>query len=250
MTKYKLEYIWLDGYTPVPNLRGKTLIKDYSSFPDLAELPLWGFDGSSTQQAEGSNSDCVLKPVAHYPDPARTNGVLVMCEVMMPDGVTPHATNKRATILDDCGRLVRLRAGILLLQGRPPARLPRRRLSGAAGPLLHRRRLQERRRRRAPDRRGASRPLPRRRHQPRRHQRRSGEGPVGIPDLRQGLQEGRRRDVDGPLPAGAPHREVRHRHRVPLQAARRHRLERLGHARQLLDRPTCATSAARTTSRR
>ena len=45
----------------------------------------------------------MLKPVAVYPDGARTNGVLVMCEVMMPDGVTPHATNKRATILDDSG---------------------------------------------------------------------------------------------------------------------------------------------------
>jgi glutamine synthetase len=103
MTKYKLEYIWLDGYTPVPNLRGKTQIKEYSSFPDLEQLPLWGFDGSSTMQAEGSNSDCVLKPVACYPDPARTNGVLVMCEVMMPDGVTPHPSNKRATVLDDAG---------------------------------------------------------------------------------------------------------------------------------------------------
>ena len=101
MTKYKLEYIWLDGYAPVPNLRGKTQIKEFSSFPDLEQLPLWGFDGSSTMQAEGHNSDCVLKPVAHYPDPARTNGVLVMCEVMMPDGKTPHASNKRATILDD-----------------------------------------------------------------------------------------------------------------------------------------------------
>jgi len=102
MTKYKLEYIWLDGYTPVPNLRGKTQIKEYSSFPDLDKLPLWGFDGSSTLQADGSNSDCVLKPVACYPDPARTNGVLVMCEVMNPDG-TPHATNMRAAILDDEG---------------------------------------------------------------------------------------------------------------------------------------------------
>ena len=53
MTKYKLEYIWLDGYTPTPNLRGKTQIKEYSSFPNLEELPLWGFDGSSTMQAEG-----------------------------------------------------------------------------------------------------------------------------------------------------------------------------------------------------
>jgi glutamine synthetase len=103
MTKYKLEYIWLDGYTPVPNLRGKTQIKEYASFPALEELPLWGFDGSSTNQAEGHSSDCVLKPVAIYPDGARTNGALVMCEVMMPDGVTPHASNKRATILDDSG---------------------------------------------------------------------------------------------------------------------------------------------------
>src|SRR5271169_2204373 len=103
MTKYKLEYIWLDGYTPVPNLRGKTQLKDFDSFPTLEQLPLWGFDGSSTMQAEGHSSDCVLKPVALYPDSARTNGVLVMCEVMMPDGNTPHASNKRATILDDPG---------------------------------------------------------------------------------------------------------------------------------------------------
>ena len=88
MTKYKLEYIWLDGYTPMPNLRGKTQIKEFDAFPTLEQLPLWGFDGSSTMQAEGHNSDCVLKPVAVYPDGARTNGVLVMCEVMMPDGTT------------------------------------------------------------------------------------------------------------------------------------------------------------------
>ncbi|WP_425106346.1 glutamine synthetase beta-grasp domain-containing protein [Ancylobacter sp.] len=103
MTKYKLEYIWLDGYKPTPNLRGKTQIKEFDHFPALEELPLWGFDGSSTEQAEGRSSDCVLKPVALYPDPARKNGVLVMCEVMMPDGVTPHPSNARATILDDEG---------------------------------------------------------------------------------------------------------------------------------------------------
>jgi len=103
MTKYKLEYIWLDGYVPVPNLRGKTQIKEFDSFPSLEQLPLWGFDGSSTQQAEGHSSDCVLKPVRVFPDSERVNGVLVMCEVMMPDGVTPHPSNKRATILDDDG---------------------------------------------------------------------------------------------------------------------------------------------------
>ncbi len=103
MPKYKLEYIWLDGYKPVPNLRGKTQIKEFERFPTLDELPLWGFDGSSTLQAEGHSSDCVLKPVAVYPDSTRLNGALVMCEVMMPDGETPHPTNARATILDDEG---------------------------------------------------------------------------------------------------------------------------------------------------
>ena len=102
MTKYKLEYIWLDGYKPTPNLRGKTQIKDYDSFPTLGQLPLWGFDGSSTQQAEGHNSDCVLKPVAVFPDGGRKDGAIVMCEVLNPDG-TAHATNARATILDDPG---------------------------------------------------------------------------------------------------------------------------------------------------
>jgi glutamine synthetase len=102
MAKYKLEYIWLDGYEPVPNLRGKTQIKEFPSFPKLEQLPLWGFDGSSTRQAEGRSSDCVLKPVAAYPDAARENGLIVMCEVMLPDG-TPHPSNARATILDDPG---------------------------------------------------------------------------------------------------------------------------------------------------
>ena len=101
MAKYKLEYIWLDGYEPVPNLRGKTQVKEFKKFPDLDDLPMWGFDGSSTRQAEGKNSDCMLKPVAVYPDPTKTNAALVMCEVMMPDGVTPHPSNSRAGILDD-----------------------------------------------------------------------------------------------------------------------------------------------------
>ena len=119
MAKYKLEYIWLDGYTPVPNLRGKTQLKEFASFPKLEELPLWGFDGSSTQQAPGRSSDCVLKPVAVYPDSARKNGVLVMCEVMNADG-TPHVSNARATILDDPGAWFGFEQEYFLYQdGRP-----------------------------------------------------------------------------------------------------------------------------------
>src|SRR5947207_16878 len=98
--KFKLEYIWLDGYEPVPNLRSKTKIVDFETEPALDELPLWNFDGSSTRQADGSSSDCFLKPVALFPDPARNHARLVMCEVLLPDG-TPHPSNSRAAIADD-----------------------------------------------------------------------------------------------------------------------------------------------------
>jgi len=100
MAKYKLEYIWLDGKKPIPELRGKTTIKEFAAPPTLGDLPLWGFDGSSTMQAEGKSSDCILKPVALYPDASRTSAYIVLSEVMHPDG-TPHSTNMRATAEDD-----------------------------------------------------------------------------------------------------------------------------------------------------
>jgi glutamine synthetase len=96
--KFKLEYVWLDGYLPEPNLRSKTKIVDTEP-KSVADLPLWGFDGSSTQQAEGKSSDCILKPVALYPDCTRINGFLVMCEVMLPNG-EPHPSNFRQTVGD------------------------------------------------------------------------------------------------------------------------------------------------------
>ena len=98
-TKSKLEYIWLDGFEPTQSLRSKTMIQtDFSG--KLSDCKDWSFDGSSTLQAEGGSSDCVLKPVAIYPDPDRIDGFLVMCEVFNADG-TPHPTNGRATIDED-----------------------------------------------------------------------------------------------------------------------------------------------------
>ncbi len=134
MTKFKLEYIWLDGYTPVPNLRSKTQIKAFEQFPTLDQLPNWGFDGSSTQQAEGRSSDCVLKPVAIYPDSTRLNGALVMCEVMMPDGVTPHPTNTRATILDDAGTWFGFEQEYFLYQNGRPLGFPKDGYPAPQGP--------------------------------------------------------------------------------------------------------------------
>ena len=100
MAKFKFEYIWLDGNSPTQSLRSKTKILPASKFSGkLEECPMWSFDGSSTGQAEGNSSDCLLKPVAIYPDPARINGYLVMTEVLNADG-TAHESNSRATIDD------------------------------------------------------------------------------------------------------------------------------------------------------
>ena len=99
MTKSKLEYIWLDGYKPMQSLRSKTKIVDNFS-GNLEDCPMWSFDGSSTEQAPGNSSDCLLKPVAVYPDPARHNAYLVMTEVLTADG-KPHPSNGRALINDD-----------------------------------------------------------------------------------------------------------------------------------------------------
>ena len=97
--KSKLEYIWLDGYKPTQSLRSKTLVRENFS-GDLEDVPMWSFDGSSTEQAEGSDSDCLLKPVAVFPDPGRKSSFLVMTEVLNADG-TPHVSNGRATIEED-----------------------------------------------------------------------------------------------------------------------------------------------------
>jgi glutamine synthetase len=101
MAMYKFEYVWLDGYTPMPHIRSKTAIKELDSFDGKPEsIPEWSFDGSSTNQAEGHFSDCILKPVRVYPDPARENGYVVLCEVFNADH-TPHSTNARSTIAED-----------------------------------------------------------------------------------------------------------------------------------------------------
>jgi glutamine synthetase len=89
---YQAEYIWLDGTEPTPLLRSKTKI-----LGDGKPTPIWGFDGSSTNQASGESSDCVLRPVFTCPDPLRggTN-VLVLCEVLNAADMRPHPTNTRA----------------------------------------------------------------------------------------------------------------------------------------------------------
>jgi len=59
----------------------------------------WNFDGSSTGQAEGSNSEVMLRPIHTYRDPFRRgNNILVLCDtyVYNKGDRVPHQSNKRA----------------------------------------------------------------------------------------------------------------------------------------------------------
>ncbi len=91
MSFYKAEYIWIDGSLPTAKMRSKGKV-----IPVGEQPPIWGFDGSSTNQAPGENSDCVLNPVFVCSDPIRGgDNKLVMCEVLLTD-MTPHPSNTRA----------------------------------------------------------------------------------------------------------------------------------------------------------
>ena len=83
--KVKLEYVWLDGYKPEPNLRSKVKIVEYTDITryigDVNKLPKWNFDGSSTNQADTGNSDRILNPVAmykHYNFPSENKTILMV----------------------------------------------------------------------------------------------------------------------------------------------------------------------------
>ena len=179
---YQAEYIWLDGVEPTPLLRSKTKI-----IADGAEPGIWGFDGSSTEQAPGDKSDCVLKPVFVCPDPLRgRDHVLVMAEV--------HARRREAAPDQHraaCEKVAKKYAkqeplfGIeqeytmLKANGRPLG-FPDGGLPRPAGAVLLRRR--HRPHHGPGHRRGAHAGVHRRRARHQRDQRRGHARPVGVPD--------------------------------------------------------------------
>jgi len=101
--KIVAEYIWIDGQKPTKKLRSKTKVftkhLNKASDIELNDFPEWGFDGSSTGQAEGKFSDCILKPVKFVKNPIANHksSFLVMCEVYTEGDsqVVPHTTNTR-----------------------------------------------------------------------------------------------------------------------------------------------------------
>ncbi len=133
MEKIKLEYIWLDGYTPEPSLRSKTKIISFDGDPTLGDVPGWSFDGSSTEQAEGSSSDCLLKPVKLVPDGDREAAYLVLCEVLTADGDV-HPSNARGSFEDDPDLWLGYEQEYVFMDGKTPLGFPKDGYPGPQGP--------------------------------------------------------------------------------------------------------------------
>ena len=83
-----IDYIWVGGNG---QLRSKVRIVD-SKYCDyeaigLDEVPDWNYDGSSTNQATGANSEIIIKPRAIFKDPWTQSGsYMVICDTYTPDG--------------------------------------------------------------------------------------------------------------------------------------------------------------------
>ena len=231
MSTYKAEYIWIDGSIPTSKLRSKTKIVNSEE-----ALPIWGFDGSSTNQATGLASDCVLRPVYSCPDPIRGgDDLLVMTEVLNTD-FTPHRSNTRAACAEAAEKyadqefIFGIEQEYTFFKGMRPLGFPEHGFPapqggyycGVGADEVFGREVVEAHLRGVPE--GRSRHL--------RHQRGGDAGTVGVPD-RSPPGPGRFGRAMGRQVAAVPRGRGLRRERNPVPEARPRRLERCGGPHQL-----------------
>ena len=86
-----VEYVWIGGNY---ELRSKSRVL-HKTIESVEDLPSWNFDGSSTSQAEGNDSEVILKPCALFNDPFRGyHHKMVLCDTYKPNG-EPISNNQR-----------------------------------------------------------------------------------------------------------------------------------------------------------
>jgi len=95
--KVLAEYVWVDA---AGNPRSKTRTLPAAKAESIETLPKWNFDGSSTGQAPGDDSEVILRPCRIFRDPFRPrndglDNILVMCDTWTPAG-EPLPSNARA----------------------------------------------------------------------------------------------------------------------------------------------------------
>jgi glutamine synthetase len=91
-----IEYIWVDGYGE-PWSKTKVIMINCVDELELSDIPIWNYDGSSTNQASSESSEVLIRPQALYKDPFRRRGTnyMVLCDTTTTDGKA-HETNNRS----------------------------------------------------------------------------------------------------------------------------------------------------------
>lgn len=90
-----VDYVWIGGSG---ELRSKTKVLYDVTGSSLKDIPIWNYDGSSTGQASGSDSEIFIKPQRIFKDPfRRPNDIIVMCDTYKYENkiLVPHETNHR-----------------------------------------------------------------------------------------------------------------------------------------------------------
>jgi len=94
--KVQAEYIFIDADGDVRS-KCRTVDSDKAT---VDQLPSWNYDGSSTEQAPGQDSEVIIKPRAVFLDPFRPGeNILVLTDTYTPGG-TPLPTNSRAPAVE------------------------------------------------------------------------------------------------------------------------------------------------------
>jgi glutamine synthetase len=99
--KYTVDYVWIGGNS---ELRSKIrVIYSDKHLLALNDIPIWNYDGSSTDQAQGDSSEVFIRPKRLFKDPFKIRDVknhyidgayIVMCSTFLPDE-TPAKNNHR-----------------------------------------------------------------------------------------------------------------------------------------------------------
>ncbi|KAH9077167.1 glutamine synthetase [Lactarius deliciosus] len=90
------EDVWIDGDN---GLRAKSRTIPHK-VTDVSQLPHWDFDGSSTNQAPGHDSDISLRPVAFYKDPFRGGDNIIKTMELAKDTAPWFGLEQEYTLFD------------------------------------------------------------------------------------------------------------------------------------------------------
>lgn len=83
MVVTRLEYVWIDNSY---NLRSKIKVIYNESIDNISNIPEWNYDGSSTNQSSGVDSEVVIQPQRMFSSKKDPFHILVLCDTYTPNG--------------------------------------------------------------------------------------------------------------------------------------------------------------------